>query len=154
MQARTSVKIPLIPSIVAAAIVAGLIFWFFYMSRPAPHPELQPASAEELAYAPKVVLANLTMKAAENFMQQRVVEVRGDILNAGGRALDAVYVDCTFTGIDGRQVYRERQAAFLSKTNPLKPGETRPFRLAFDHLPDNWNQAMPALAVAKLGFAD
>jgi hypothetical protein len=62
-------------------------------------------------------------------------------------------VDCIFSGIDGGQVYRERQAAFTSTTSPLKPGEARPFRLAFDRLPETWNQALPRIAVARIVFA-
>ena len=36
---------------------------------------------------------------------------------------------------------------------PLAPNETRNFRLPFDALPDNWNQAMPHLVVAQITFA-
>ncbi|MGH9583651.1 MAG: DUF2393 family protein [Bryobacteraceae bacterium] len=151
---RKRLRIPVVPSVVIAAVIAGLIFWFAYMSRPAPRPEeMQPPSSAEQTYAPHIFFSGLAMTAAENLMRQRVVEVRGDIANHGPRAITSVSVDCTFSSIQGNQVYRERQFAFASKTNPLKPGETRPFRLAFDQLPDNWDQALPRLTVARIVFA-
>lgn len=152
--ASTHRRIPLVPAVVIAAVVAGLIFWFAYMSHPAPPPTaMQPPSPAEQAYATHVSLSNLSMKAAENLIQQQIVEVRGTIANNGTRALTSVYVDCVFSGINGNEVYRERQAAFASKANPLKPGEARPFRLAFDHLPEGWNQVLPRLTIARIVFA-
>lgn len=151
---RKALKIPVVPSVVLAALIAGLIFWLVYMGRPAPPaPDMQPPSPAEKAYAPNIVFSGITMQAAENLMQQRVVEIRGRIANHGPRTVSSVSVDCFFTGIQGEQVYYERKIAFASQTHPLKPGESRPFRLAFDHLPDSWNQALPRFVVARIAFA-
>lgn len=150
---RKRLNIPIVPGVVIAAIIAGAGFWFAYMSRPAPVPEMQPPTPAELSYAPNIVFADLTMRAAENLMQQRVVEVRGTIANHGPRALTSVSVDCLFTGTEGNQVYSERKIVFSSKAHPLKSGETRSFRLAFDHLPYTWNQTLPRLVVARIEFA-
>lgn len=86
-------------------------------------------------------------------MQQRVVEVLGNISNNGPRPLESVEVYCLFYGIDGRELYRERQAIVNSKGGPLNPGQSRTFRLAFDALPDGWNQAVPHLVIAGIHFA-
>ncbi len=37
---------------------------------------------------------------------------------------------------------------------PLNPNDVRSFRLAFDSLPDGWNQAMPKLVIAQIVFAN
>lgn len=150
---RKRLKIPLVPGVVIAVVVGGAAFWFAYMSRPVPVPQMQPPTPAELRYAPNIAFSNLTMQAAENLMQQRVVEVRGSISNHGPRTLTSVSVDCFFTGIQGDQVYSERKIAFSSRAHPLKSGETRRFRLAFDHLPYTWNQTLPRLVVARIGFA-
>jgi hypothetical protein len=34
----------------------------------------------------------------------------------------------------------------------LHPGETQSFRLAFDNLPAEWNQAMPSLFISQIQF--
>ena len=36
----------------------------------------------------------------------------------------------------------------------LKPGETKAFRMAFDTIPESWNQSMPALVIAHMQFAN
>jgi hypothetical protein len=35
----------------------------------------------------------------------------------------------------------------------LAPGESKPFRLAFDNVPESWNQAMPQMVIAAIDFA-
>ncbi|MBV8069140.1 MAG: hypothetical protein JO270_04495 [Acidobacteriaceae bacterium] len=133
------------------ALAAGLV----YLHRPAPAPaDLSgPATPEAKAYLPNLALSNVKIQATENFMQQRVVEVLGDIANNGPRPLQSVEVYCLFYGVDGREVYRERQAIVTSKAGPLQPGQTRAFRLPFDALPESWNQAIPKLVIASIHFA-
>jgi hypothetical protein len=93
------------------------------------------------------------MKATENFMKQRVVEIEGRITNNGPRSLEEVDVYCLFRGIDGREIFRERSAIVRKKGAPLKSREARAFRLAFDSLPEGWNQALPTLVIAQITFA-
>jgi hypothetical protein len=96
------------------------------------------------------------MQAAENFMQQQVVEVVGQISNKGPRALASVDVYCLFYGVNGRELHRERLPIIggPGAHTPLQPGDTRAFRLPFDRTPDGWNQAMPNLVIAQIAFAN
>jgi hypothetical protein len=50
-------------------------------------------------------------------------------------------------------IHRERVPIVRATGKPLVPGETRDFRLPFDSLPDEWNQAVPQLVVAQIKFA-
>jgi hypothetical protein len=136
--------------IVAVALVAGV----FYLRKPG-HEAAQnrPASAEARAYVSNLVLSEVSMNASENLMKQQVVEIEGKITNNGPRPVQSVEVYCLFRGVDGREIYRERAALVRAKTAPVSPKETRPFRLAFDSLPDGWNQAMPTLVIAQVTFA-
>jgi hypothetical protein len=34
----------------------------------------------------------------------------------------------------------------------LQPGKTRDFQVAFDHLPAEWNQTVPTIAVKSVQF--
>ena len=36
---------------------------------------------------------------------------------------------------------------------PLEPGETQQFRMAFDNVPEYWNQAFPSLFISQIQFA-
>ncbi len=49
-------------------------------------------------------------------------------------------------------VLRETAHTITSRTPPLKPGEKRAFRVSFDHMPADWNQAPPTITVKYLGF--
>lgn len=135
---------------IAAVLLAGLI----YLRRPGTQePQNGPASAEARAYVSNLALSDVSMKATENFMKQQVVEIEGRITNNGPRPVDAVDVYCVFHGMDGHEIYRERSAIVRKKGVPLKPSEARPFRLAFDSLPEGWNQALPTLVIAQITFA-
>ena len=86
-------------------------------------------------------------------MKQQVVEIQGRITNDGPRPLQSVDVYCLFSGVAGREIHREKVPIVKTKGMPLKPGETRAFRLPFDTLPEGWNQAMPRMVIAQITFA-
>jgi hypothetical protein len=137
-------------ALVLVAVVAGL----FYLRKPGPEKAQNgPASAEAKAYVSNLVLSDVSMKAAENLMQQQVVEIEGRITNNGPRPVQSVEVYCLFRGVDGHEIRRERVPIVPPKAAPVKPKETRLFRLAFDDLPDGWNQGMPTLVIAQITFA-
>jgi hypothetical protein len=137
-------------ALVAVALVAGVL----YLRRPGPEaPQSGPASPEVRAYVSNLVLSDVSMKASENFMKQQVVEIEGKITNNGPRPVQSVEVYCLFRAVDGHEIYRERAPLVRAKTASVKPKETRPFRLAFDNLPDGWNQGMPTLVIAQITFA-
>ena len=46
-------------------------------------------------------------------------------------------------------IWRERTFVVTKKTGGLEPGKARPFRVAFDNVPDSWNQAMPSPVIAS-----
>jgi hypothetical protein len=49
-------------------------------------------------------------------------------------------------------VLRERVFVVDRQNGPLGPGATKPFRLAFDDIPNTWNQAIPSLVIAQIQF--
>ena len=92
------------------------------------------------------------MQAAESYVNQRVVEILGDIADKGNRTVATVEVTCVFKDFSGREVLRERVFVVDRQNGPLSPGATKPFRLAFDDIPNTWNQALPSLVIAQIQF--
>jgi hypothetical protein len=92
------------------------------------------------------------MEAHESYLKQQVVEITGKIGNGGDRVLELVEINCVFRDAYGQVVLRERMPIVSRKMGRLAPGEMKPFRLAFDSLPESWNQAMPELVIARIDF--
>ena len=149
--AKLSVPVPLI---VGAIIVAlGFGAWAFYDYWARTHPPAPPVlTAEAKQYVRNLQLSGVEMKAAESYMKQRVVEILGKVGNSGPRKLNVVEINCVFRDAYGQVVLRERVAIVGRRTGPLAPGDQKNFRLAFDNIPESWNQALPDLVIAQIIF--
>jgi hypothetical protein len=135
----------------AVILILGIFGWLSFGPRPAPPlpPVLTP---EAKRYLPNLALSGVHMQAAESYVNQRVVEILGNITNKGNRAVRVVEVTCVFRNYATQEIERERVFVVGGQNGPLKPGDTRPFRLAFDDIPNTWNQAMPSLVIAQIQF--
>ncbi|HYP14608.1 MAG TPA: FxLYD domain-containing protein [Bryobacteraceae bacterium] len=136
--------------VVSAVVLAALGIWFYVSSRPREAPPPPTITAEGKAYVRNLRLANVDMKATANFAGAAVVEITGEITNAGNRALDRVELNCIFYDTAGQVVLRERVPIVRAK---LDPGASRAFRLPFEGIPQTWNQTLPQLVIAHVAFA-
>ncbi len=97
------------------------------------------------------------MQQADSMVNQRVIEILGDISNKGTRVVKLAEVTCVFNDYNGTEVKRERVAivggAVLGAKGSLAPGESKHFRLAFDDVPESWNTGLPSLYIAQIQFA-
>lgn len=143
------VNVPLVIVIALLPIVVGLI-WYANKRAGEPGPVPAAVTAEAKAYVKNLKLSGVDMKATENFAGAAVVEITGNITNAGDRPLERVDLSCVFYDVSGLVVLRERVP--IVKTT-LKPGETKPFRLAFEGVSQSWNQTLPQLVIAQIVFA-
>ena len=148
---RSPYFLPIVLAAIAAVILVGALVYLNQTPKTTSHEA--PPTPEAKAYVRYLKLSAVTMKAAENLMNQQVVEVDGQITNTGPRSLRSVDVYCLFNGVDGRQIYRERVPMLAPGAPPLKPNETRSFRLPFDDLPEGWNQTVPGMVIAGIAFA-
>ncbi len=139
----------IIVGVVVVALGGAAWWWLKQPVQPAQGP---PLTAEAKAYVRHLRLSEVEMKAHENALKQAVVEITGKIGNAGGRALSRVDLNCVFYDPYGQLVLRERVSIVRPGAGGLKPGETKGFRLAFDSVPQSWNQALPQLVIAGIQF--
>lgn len=136
----------------AMILILGAFSWLTFGPKPPPPPP--PVLTQEAKdYLPNLALTDVHMQAAESMVNQRVVEILGHITNRGNRIVKLAEVTCVFKDYGGMEVKRERVVIVGASGTPLLPGATKPFRLAFDDIPDTWSQAMPALLIAQIQFA-
>ena len=139
--------------VIGLVLVLGL-GGFLYLDHTAkkPPPAPPPLTGEARAYARNLKLTNVEMKAHESYLKQSVVEIVGNIQNVGDRIVKTVEIKCVFYDAYGQVVLRERVAIVSPKIGAVSPGEIKPFRLAFDNVPEGWNQVMPQLVMAGIEF--
>ena len=145
-------------SIPPAALVAGAmavvgLAGFWYLSKPASQKEPAPLTGVAKAYVGGLKLSNVDMQAHESYLKQSIVEITGNLGNAGDRVLRTVEINCVFYDPTGQVLLRERVAIINPKTGALAPGETKAFRMAFDNVPEGWNQSMPQMVIAAIDFS-
>jgi hypothetical protein len=105
----------------------------------------------EQAYAPQIHIENLAMSRAENFLNQEVTTLGGEIVDTGDRSLQGVELTVEFSD-ELRQIVLRESRSVLSPP-PLAAGGRRDFEISFEHVPDSWNMQQPAIAVTALRFA-
>lgn len=141
---------PIVIGVVAVLVVGGLAAYLTLAPKPGPPPP--PVLTQEAKdYLPNLKLSDVGLQAAESYINSSLVEVLGKVTNTGNRTVKLVQVNCVFRSVYRKPIYRE-MATVVGKFGPLKPGETKPFRLAFENPPQGWNQDMPDLVIAQIQF--
>jgi hypothetical protein len=146
-------SIPVAVIVVTVVIIlgAGLFFYLNWASnRPSAPPP--PLTGEAKAYVRNLALMDVDMQKHESYLKQAVVEITGKIGNKGQRTLRLVEINCVFYDPYGQLVLRQRVPIVSQKIGGLAPGEIKNFRLAFDNIPESWNQALPQLVIAQIVF--
>lgn len=139
--------------VIAVVLVAGGIgFWQLDRASKQPSAPPPPLTGEAKAYVANLKLSGVDMTAHEDYFKQKVVEITGVIQNTGPRILRLVDINCVFYDPYGQVVLRQRVPIVGAKAGGLEPGATKPFRLPFDTIPDDWNNLMPQLVIARIDF--
>lgn len=144
--------------VAAAAVVIVLAGFYLWPGRQSPsrggtqqaHPPFGP---EERAYAAKIAIESVALSRAENFLNQEVTILAGDLVNTGGRSLREIELTVEFDDDMNQIALRETRLALTSAGPPLGPGEHRAFDVSFEHIPTSWNMQLPTVRVTGLLFA-
>jgi hypothetical protein len=144
--------------VAAAGLVIVLAGFYLWPGRQSPsragsqqvHPPFGP---EERAYAAKIAIENLALSRAENFLNQEVTILAGDLVNTGDRSLREIELTVEFSDDMNQIALRESRLALTSASPAQEPGERRPFDVSFEHIPTSWNMQLPTVRVSGLLFA-
>jgi hypothetical protein len=144
--------------VAAAAVLIVLAAFYLWPGRQSPsrggtpevHPPFGPA---ERAYVSKIKIENVALSRAENFLNQEVTIVAGDLMNTGERTLREVELTVEFYDDMNQIALRESRLALNSASPPLGPADGRTFDVSFEHIPSSWNMQQPIVRVSGLLFA-
>lgn len=142
--------------VVAVVVVVGVIAWLTRTSPSspvAPHP-----------YVSNLKLSDLKMSVAENFVGTSVTYVDGTVTNAGEKTVSHAVVHVNFKNALDQIAQAEDAPLHVLQTSgpypdavdlsaaPLAPGQSKPFRLTFEHISADWNHAYPELQVTDISL--
>ena len=146
--------VPNVLGVALVVVVVGIIAWF---SRSQPKTAAAPPP-----YAASLKLSDLKMSEAQNFVGATVTYLDGTITNTGAQTVTHVTVHVVFQDSMGQVAQLEDVPLHVLQTSgpypdavdlsvsPLAAGQSKPFRLTFEHVSTNWNQAYPELQVTEI----
>jgi hypothetical protein len=111
-----------------------------------------PLNAEQQAYLPSLAFDGLHMSAAVNFLGDTVTYLDGSVTNKGAKLVRNLEVELNFVDTLNQVVLRETAHPLADRAKPLQPGETYAFRVTFEHMPADWNQAPPSVKPVYVEF--
>jgi hypothetical protein len=149
-----------LPWIVAGAVVvAVLVVLIVAGRRPAASNPGGAGLAAADPYAKSLPLTNIKMSESTNLLGAKQTYIDGNITNNGSKTVTGVTVQVAFTDFTNRLGQKDTMPLRLIRTRepsvdtvpvstaPIAPGQTRDFRLIFDHVTDGWNQNYPEIRV-------
>lgn len=133
-----------------AVVVAGLLLVTGRGSPPAAPPPVLTGDAK--AYLPEIEVTEAKMSAARNFLGDTVTYLDARVTNKGTKLVRRLDLELEFVDTLNQVVLRDAAHPISTRMPPLQPGETRAFRVSFEHMPIDWNQAPPAITPRYVGF--
>ncbi|MBZ5574131.1 MAG: DUF2393 domain-containing protein [Acidobacteriia bacterium] len=142
---------PVLMGVALVVVVVGLIA---FLSRGTP-----PGPAAPHPYTANLKLSDLKMSVAQNFVGASVTYIDGTVTNTGDQTVIHAMVHVSFKNSLDQVAQAEDVAlrvlqatgpypdAVDLSTTPLAPRQSKPFRLTFEHISADWNQAYPELQV-------
>jgi hypothetical protein len=145
--------------VVAIVVVVGLVLVAALLLR-----EPVKTAPKIPPYAAKLQVSGIKMSQAQNFVGASVTYIDGNIANTGNKIVSHAVVRVTFRDLYGQVAQIEDVPIKLLQTSgpypdtvdlalaPLGPGDSKPFRLIFEHVSEQWNQAAPELKITDVSL--
>lgn len=151
---RDSMWRPILIGVIIVVVIVGVIV---LVLREQPKNVSIPA-----AYAPNLKISDLKMSAAQNFVGATVSYVDGKVTNSGDKTVIHAMIRVVFKDDMGQTVGDETVPLHVLQTSgpypdmvdlnssPLAPGQSKPFRLTFESISNQWNHQYPELQVTDV----
>ena len=94
----------------------------------------------------------MRMSAAANFLGDTITYLDATVTNRGSKSVRLLDVELDFVDALNQVVLRETAHPLADRATPLAPGQTHPFRVTFEHMPADWNQAPPSAKAVYVEF--
>jgi hypothetical protein len=156
---RDESRPPVIPIAIGAIAVLLAIGIIMFFSRGSSKQSAAVATADP--YAASLPISDISMSTADNFAGQQVTYIEGKVTNKGTKTVNGAMLRVTFHDSMGQVTQKENQRLMIITTRepyidtaplssaPLKPGQTREFRLTFEHVSGDWNMQVPEVSILK-----
>jgi len=153
----------LLPWIIAGVVVLvviGVLMVSSHRGQPANPGGAGLAAADP--YAANLPITDIKMSQANSMAGAQATYIDGKITNRGSQTVSAITVQVAFHGFTNPIAQKETLPLNLIRmyepyvdtqpvsAAPIKPGETRDFRLIFDHISQDWNQQYPEIRVIQV----
>jgi Protein of unknown function (DUF2393) len=140
---------------IAVVVVLAIVVALLLRQSPKTAPEIPP-------YAAQLKISDLKMSQAQNFVGASVTYIDGTLTNAGNQTVTRALARVTFVDAYNQTAQVEEVPIKVLETSgpypdtvdlaasPLAPGQSKPFRLIFEHLSEQWNHAYPGLQIVDV----
>jgi hypothetical protein len=148
-----------VAALIVLAVAGGLVLYFEHAK---PTPQVTPITASLDPYAANLPISQLEMSESANLAGGKVTYLDGHIVNTGNRTITGVTVQVLFRDPAHEVAQNETQPLKLIRMRqpyidvepvsaaPIKPGDQRDFRLIFDTVAADWDQAYPEVRIVRV----
>jgi hypothetical protein len=136
--------------VIVLLVLGGAYFVLRHTSVGGPSAAKLPLGPDEQAYAAHIHFRELQMSRAQNFLNQEITYLFGEVANDGVRTIRDLEVTVEYRDGLGQVVLRDSQRPFGLHPLELPGGGRREFQLSFEHIPDEWNHQIPEIRVTGL----
>jgi len=146
-----------VPVILGIALVVVVVAIAVFLLRPNPKPASPPQP-----YIAEIKISDLKMGEAQNFVGAKLTYVDGTVTNSGDKTVTGAMVHVVFKDSMSQVAQAEDVPLYILDTSgpypdavklsnsPLTAGQSKQFRLTFEHVSEEWNRAYPEVKVSSL----
>jgi hypothetical protein len=145
------------PILLGLGLVVAVLVGLIWLMRSGPKP-----SQEADPYAANLKFSDLKLSAVENFVGASVSYLDGTVTNTGNKTVTHALVHVIFKDSLGQVAQAEDVPLLVLQTGgpypdavdlkaaPLAPGQSREFRLTFEHISADWNREYPEFRIVDV----
>lgn len=137
---------------VVLAVILGVIALAIHASKTSGLRERARLAQDQQAYLSQVSISDVRMSVAESYLGTSTYYLDANVSNRGIKTLQAIDVQLEFMDPFKQVVLRDTAHPVTPASAPLKPGETRAFRLTYERISAEWNQGLPRIIPVYVKF--